>query len=231
MKHRVNRGLEQFSKPDFKTEPNLAKYVEPKPLPSLPELPFNGDGTLALGTVSDGIADSNVSREHFIGVGEGISNTSASTPAIPRKSSKRRSARPNTTQAKLPLGDGDRKTATQGLKGIAHVRSSEMNRASAHLQLNREFSKTMSNSTDRVLLQGPYLVKGSFMENKLITKMKTAMNSLGALKHRSRRDSTPEERLLDSSNSELREWEDAELRSDEGKGFAFSWKEFTKCSR
>lgn len=220
---RMEGGISHFSKLDYKTEPNLARYLYPKSHPSLPELPFSGDGTLALGITSDGTAISNASWTYFSGRIEETSATSPSAPAIPRKSSKRKSIRPNSTHKKIPLSNGDEmepniESGLQGPKHHMHAQSSETARAGATAPLKRESGKTLSNGTDKVLLQGPYLPpKAGFKEGKVFMKIQTTIKKFQPRKTRTRRCSTPEEILLDPSNNELQEWEEEEPRSDEGK--------------
>jgi hypothetical protein len=213
----VNRHITHFRKRDWTTEGDLAQYLKPKPLQFLPDLPFNGDGTLAVGTISDATAASHAEGTY---INRSSEATSASPPSIPRKSSKRTSARPITILGEVQLSSGDeiqpkRENVTQYWKDPAHTQSSTS--AGNNTKSIRGSSKSMRNGSDQDLLQGPYVPKRNFLDGKkLLGTMKSAIHSLDPRRSRTRRDSSTDERLLNPVNNELLEWDEIEARFDDG---------------
>jgi hypothetical protein len=84
-------------------------------------------------------------------------------------------------------------------------------------------TRALKGGTDQALLQGPYLpTKRRLMDNKVLAKMKTAINDRIQVRNPRRRDSARDDQLLDYSNSELQDWEEPlalsalEIRLNEG---------------
>jgi hypothetical protein len=266
IKPNPGRYLSQI--PIAKTLPNLAHaHVDShKSLPQLPKLVFNGDDAWAMRMAPVVTAAGDSNSTYFDRGSEGVRNvfplTSAhahsrkgSAPTIPRKSSKRKSARSKITYPKLQSGENRKQAlkksisppkllepiapqqsatndinnkiqamlaATKALKGSTEPRNSEASDVNAKVQAMLAVNKAMKGGADQALLQGPYLPtrKSRLMDNKVFSKVKTAINDRLQARNARKRDSARNDRLLDPSNSELQDWEATsalEIRLNEGK--------------
>jgi hypothetical protein len=272
LKTRPNRRLSQMT--TTKTVSNLVhtQADEYKAHPQLPELIFNRDDAWAMKTAPVVTAAGNSNSMYFDRGSDGASNLPAlpiarahsrkgSVPAIPRKSSKRKSVCPKSTHEKVQFG-GDRKkalkssisppkllepvqpqqleasdvnnkiqamlAATQALKGSAPSHRLEATDVNNQIQSMLAAGKDIKGGTDQALLQGPYLPtkKTSLIKNKVLTKIKTAINDRLQIQNARRRDSALDKRLLGPSNRELLEWEEPlalsalEIRLNEGRFYS-----------
>jgi len=238
IKPNPGRYLSQI--PIAKTLPNLAHaHVDShKSLPQLPKLVFNGDDAWAMRMAPVVTAAGDSNSTYFDRGSEGVRNvfplTSAhahsrkgSAPTIPRKSSKRKSARSKITYPKLQSGENRKQALKKSisppklLEPIAPQQSAT-NDINNKIQAMLAATKALKGSTDQALLQGPYLPtrKSRLMDNKVFSKVKTAINDRLQARNARKRDSARNDRLLDPSNSELQDWEATsalEIRLNEGK--------------
>ena len=118
--------------------------------------------------------------------------------------------------------------ATQALKGSAPSHRLEATDINNQIQSMLAAGKDIKGGTDQALLQGPYLPtkKTSLIKNKVLAKIKTAINDRLQVQNARRRDSALDKRLLGPSNRELLEWEEPlalsalEIRLNEGRFYS-----------
>lgn len=221
---------------------------EGKALPQLPSMVFNGDDAWALRMSSVVTAAGSSNQMDFSHDGPSISSVQAasytrktSTPTIPRKSSKRRSARPRSALFQPPPELVDRRTHVSRRTLKSNI-SSPQSQDVPHPTKTTAFDAAGVNNKIEAMIAAtkdlkpvsddtpPQLVpsKKRRFENKVLSKMKSAINDRFQSRSGRKRDSMLDERLLDVSLNEVPETEDEsfasaaavtaiELRMNEGK--------------
>ncbi|CZT44996.1 uncharacterized protein RSE6_05264 [Rhynchosporium secalis] len=169
----------------------------------------------------------------------------SSAPKIPRKSSKRRSGRPQSTQPQTMSGDrrsianpsGQTITTTVSFsyqsgssqsKSTGNVATDINSKVEAMIAA----TKALKPGSDGIVLPGPLVPdkKNRLVGNKVLTKMKTAINDRFGGRYARKRDSIINGRLLDPTLNEVQDLEDdvsasgetataMELRMNEGDNF------------
>lgn len=211
--------LERDEKQDSKARPRILTMT------------FNGDDAWAMRTAPVVTAagrlnlmdfsDDNQSTTSF---GHPINRSGSSAPAIPRKSSKRKSGRPKSSNHKLQIGTADRSSfVTSNSQAATDIFSSaepaeEQPKTSVFqaADVNGKIdamlaaTKSLKPGSEVVTLQEPLVPtkKRRLMDNKVLAKMKTAINDRFPTRNGRKRDSIREERLLESSTSEVQAQEE-----------------------
>ncbi|EKD16558.1 hypothetical protein MBM_05027 [Drepanopeziza brunnea f. sp. 'multigermtubi' MB_m1] len=223
-----------------------------KTLPQLPSMIFNGDDAWAL-RMSSVVTAVGSSNQMDFGAG-GPSNKSdqnaghtrkTSTPAIPRKSSKRRSARPRSALFQAPPEVNERRSqvSRHTLKSSISppqpqdiplpIKTTAFDAVDVNSKIEAMIAatKALKPGCNDSVPQGVLVpVKKRRFESKVLTKMKTALNGRFQVRNGRKRDSMLNERLLDTSLNEALDFEDEssasavalttmELRMNEGDNF------------
>ncbi|KAL5324515.1 hypothetical protein ACEPPN_009061 [Leptodophora sp. 'Broadleaf-Isolate-01'] len=227
-----------------------------KNLPQLPKLIFNGDDAWAMRTAPVVTAagtsnqmefgDDNNQPSSFLNRFSAHARKS-SIPDIPRRSSKRRSGRPKSTISQPRAEAGDRRSVAnpsrQTLKSsISPPRPNEHPQpqqsgfvaadVNGKIEAMISATKALKPGSEGTLLLGPLVPtkKRRLVDNKVLTKMKTAINDRFSGRSARKRDSMINDKLLDTSLNEAQDFEEElsasaialttmELRMNEGDNF------------
>ncbi|KAL2073756.1 hypothetical protein VTL71DRAFT_11082 [Oculimacula yallundae] len=212
-----------------------------KSLPQLPQLTFNGDDAwamrLAPAQTAAGMTNQVEFSEDDAQPANFLNRLSAQTrkssaPVIPRKSSKRRSGRPKSTagHSQLHAHSGDRRSIAnpsgQTLNAIASSsqpsgQSQPKGTGFVAADINGKIeamisaTKALKPGSEGTVLHGPLAPgkKRHLVGNKVLTKMKTAINDRLGGKGARKRDSMINDRLLDPAVNEVQDFEEDTLAS------------------
>jgi hypothetical protein len=214
-----------------RVDPNATKS-----LPQLPKLLFNGDDAWAMKS-SPVVMAAGSSNQMIFGsdTPESLEVSANSpqfkkspAPTIPRKSSRRKSARP---QSALPRGkvkvESQQIASRLALKSsisppkpveVSQIKgSSTMNAADVNEKIVAMLAatKALKPTHDDAPHQGSSVPtkKRRLMDNKMLTKMKSAINDRLQIRGARRRDSIRDDKLLDRSLNEIQDFEDPALAS------------------
>jgi hypothetical protein len=202
-----------------------------KSLPQLPKLLFNGDDAWAMKSSPVVTAAGSSNQMVFSSDTPASLNVSADSPqfkkspapAIPRKSSKRKSARPRSALPRGKINVETEQTASRlALKSsisppkpveVPQIKaSSTMNAADVNEKIVAMLAatKALKPAHDDALHQGSFVPtkKRRLMDNKMLTKMKSAINDRLQIRSSRRHDSIRDDKLLDRSLNELQDCED-----------------------
>jgi hypothetical protein len=202
-----------------------------KSLPQLPKLLFNGDDAWAMKSSPVVTAAGSSNQMVFSSDTPESLNVSADSPqfkkspapTIPRKSSKRKSGRPRSALPRGKVSVESQQTASRlALKSSISPpkpveapeikASSTMNAADVNEKIVAMLAatKALKPTHDDALHQGSFVPakKRRLMDNKMLTKMKSAINDRLQIRGSRRRDSIRDDKLLDRSLNELQDFED-----------------------
>jgi hypothetical protein len=206
-------------------------------LPQLPQLIFNGDDAWAMKMAPVVTAAGSSNEVHFNGNNGELKPPKppqhqpaqrarkGSGPPIPRKSSKRKSARPKSTLTKSRPAIGDQQTSTnnyeQPLEGSMVAPSKpqvapqpKTSTPVDAVEVNKKIEAMMA--ATRTLkgdapYHGPFVPskKRRIKDNKVLVKVKTAINDrLNVRSTKKRLDSLRDDRLLDASFNDVPDYDD-----------------------
>ena len=225
-----------------------------KSLPQLPKLVFNGDDAWAMKTAPVVTAAGTSNQMEFSEDNPQPSTflnrlsahaRKSSIPEIPRRSSKRRSGRPKSTVGPPRAEAGDRRsvayTSQQTLKSsISPTRPGDSSQSKqsgfAASDVNDKIeamiaaTRALKPGSDGAVLLGPLVPprKRRLVDNKVLTKMRTALKDGFNTRNAKKRDSMLNDKLLDASLNEVQDFEEElsmsaealttmELRMNEGR--------------
>lgn len=245
---RMSQSAASKALPGLRTESQDGKN-----LPQLPKLIFNGDDAWAMRTAPVVTAAGTSNQMEFSEDNPQPSTfldrlsahaRKSSIPEIPRRSSKRRSGRPKSTVGPPRAEAGDRRsvayTSQQTLKSsISPFRPGDSAQSKqsgfAASDVNDKIeamiaaTKALKPGSDSAVLLGPLVPprKRRLVDNKVLTKMKTALKDGFNARNAKKRDSMLNDKLLDASLNEVQDFEEElsmsaealttmELRMNEG---------------
>ncbi|KAH7407885.1 hypothetical protein BKA64DRAFT_433898 [Cadophora sp. MPI-SDFR-AT-0126] len=248
---RMSQSAASKALPGLRTESQ-----DGKSLPQLPKLIFNGDDAWALRTAPVVTAAGTSNQIEFSESSPQPSTflhrisahaRKSSIPEIPRRSSKRRSGRPKSTVVPPRPEAGDRRSVAhnsrQTLKNsISPPRPSDSSQpkqsgfvaADVNNKIEAMISatKALKPGSEGAVLLGPLVPtkKRRLVDNKVLTKMKSALNDRFNGRTAKKRDSMLNDKLLDASLNEVQDFEEElsisaialttmELRMNEGDNF------------
>ena len=217
---------------------------EKKALPQLPQLLFNGDDAWAMKTTPVVTAAGNSNAMQFTNDPDEVDSypptlpryaanhsRKGSAPPIPRRSSKRKSARPSSLNPNYSsqstsqqdelnkskkLGQTDAKSSKQNdplqPQTAGSVESANLNNK---IEAMIAATKALKPELDGTVLQGPFVPakKRRLKDNKVFVKMKTAINDRLLARTGRKHDPVRDDRLLENSINEMQEFEEDVLAS------------------
>ncbi|KAG4436417.1 hypothetical protein IFR05_008110 [Cadophora sp. M221] len=225
-----------------------------KNLPQLPKLIFNGDDAWAMRTAPVVTAagtsnqmefgDDNNQPSSFLNRLSAHTRKS-SIPEIPRRSSKRRSGRPKSTVGQPRAEAGDRRSVANPSRQVSSISPPRPNEpprpqqsgfvaadVNGKIEAMIAATKALKPGSEGTVLLGPLVPtkKRRLVDNKVLTKMKTAINDRFSGRNARKRDSMINDKLLDASLNEAQDFEEElsasaialttmELRMNEGDNF------------
>ena len=219
-------GIAQALPSIQRVDPNAAKS-----LPQLPKLLFNGDDVWAMKSSPVVTAAGSSNQMVFSSDTPESLNVSANSPqfkispapTIPRKSSKRKSARPRSALSRGKINVESQQTASRlALKSsISPPKPVEVPEIKAPSTMNATdvnekivamlaATKALKPTQDDALHPGTFVPtkKRRLIDNKMLTKMKSAINDRLQIRGSRRRDSIRDDKLLDRTLNELQDFED-----------------------
>ncbi|PVH80623.1 hypothetical protein DL98DRAFT_654570 [Cadophora sp. DSE1049] len=248
---RMSQSAASKALPGLRTESQDGKN-----LPQLPKLIFNADDAWAMRTAPV-VTAAGTSNQMEFDVDNPRPSTflnrlsaharKSSIPEIPRRSSKRRSGRPKSAVGPPRAEAGDRRsvahTSRQTLKNsISPPRAGDSSQpkqsgfvaedVNNKIEAMIAATKALKPGSEGTVLLGPLVPtkKRRLVDNKVLTKMKTALNDRFNGRNGKKRDSMLNDKLLDASLNEVQDFEEElsisaialttmELRMNEGDNF------------
>jgi hypothetical protein len=205
-----------------KVAPNISStgLRQSKTLPQLPQLLFNGDDAWAMRTTPVVTAagssnEVNFAEDDSMETANPTSNppktlkqsSQHSVPAIPRRSSKRKSARPVShvhTRSPVKYRTSISPPKPELIASTGGSTADAGSRVNQQIEAMLAATNTLKPGHNNVILQGPYvsMKKRRLKDNKVLTKVKTAINDrLQARNGKKRHDPLRDDLLLDNSSS------------------------------
>ena len=193
---RIDSGkrLSQIAATEVEPSTEPVGFSRSKTLPLIAQLPFNDDNSSAardqpVATAACSSSELNFGEDNSIGVAASTSNLPITlrhsgqrmAPAIPRRSSKRNSARPiSHSHARSPV---KYRTSISSPK-LERQPPAEIKTADAGARVQKQIDAMLAASNalkpgrNSTILQGPYvpMKKRRLKDNKVLTKVKTAIN-------------------------------------------------------